>query len=310
MTHPEDLVDVTVIGEALTDIIIRDEQCTSLPGGSPMNVAIGVSRLGSQVELVTRIGTDAHGRELKQHIAESDVNLFPGSIVEESTSTATAMLDGSGAARYEFKIRWSLEFVGRLPATRLIHTGSIAAFLYPGASDVRRLLAHAHESALITFDPNIRPALLGSVEETRPIAEELMAMSNVVKLSDEDAAWLYPDFTVEEVLHHILTLGPALAVITQGAAGAILMSAQARAALAGRQIVVADTIGAGDSFMSATIHILLTMIREGCSAADLADGSAFTTAALTRIGTFAIDCAAVTVSRPGANPPRLADMIT
>src|SRR6195952_2826148 len=179
MTDPEDLVDVTVVGEALADIIVRDEECTSLPGGSPMNVAVGVARLGNQVEFVTRIGTDAHGRELKQHIEESNVNLFPRSIVDEPTSTATAMLAESGAARYEFEIRWSLEFVDRLPPTRLVHTGSIAAFLHPGASDVRRLLAHTPESALITFDPHIRPSLLGGVEETRRIAEELMAMSNV-----------------------------------------------------------------------------------------------------------------------------------
>ncbi|GAA1000714.1 carbohydrate kinase family protein [Subtercola frigoramans] len=299
---------VIVIGEALTDIVISPNGVSEHPGGSPMNVAIGLARLGDAVELVTRIGSDVRGGELKQHIEGSGVAFFPGSIIDEPTSTGTALLDESGAATYEFDIRWSLEFVRELPATALVHTGSIAAFLTPGASDVRRLLAETPVGTIVTFDPNIRPSLLGAVEAARSTAEDLMALSTVVKLSDEDAEWLYPALAPAEVLGHILTLGPSLAIMTRGASGALLVSDLATIDLPGRRVVVADTIGAGDSFMSASIHTLLRMLGEGTTAESLVDGSAFTAETLTRLGSFAIDCAAITVSRSGANPPSLADI--
>ncbi|CAN5138901.1 carbohydrate kinase [soil metagenome] len=297
-----------VIGEALTDIVASPNGVTEHPGGSPMNVAIGLARLGDDVELITRIGSDPRGEELRRHIEASGVRIFPGSIIDEATSTGTALVDEAGAASYEFDIRWSLGFVESFPSAPLVHTGSIAAFLAPGAADVRRLLASTPTSTIVTFDPNIRPSLLASVDETRRAAEDLASLSNVVKLSDEDAQWLYPDLSPADVLAHILTLGPALAIMTRGASGALLVTANTTIDLPGHAVVVADTIGAGDSFMSATIHTLLRMLGEGTPPESLVDGSAFTAAALTRIGGFAVGCAAVTVSRAGANPPLLADV--
>src|ERR1700712_4764182 len=100
---------VIVIGEGLTDIVVSEGSSTEHPGGSPMNVAIGVARLGDRAELVTRIGTDARGAQLKSHIEESGVVFFPGSIIDEASSRATALLNEQGAATYEFDIRWSLD---------------------------------------------------------------------------------------------------------------------------------------------------------------------------------------------------------
>ncbi|MCU1477093.1 MAG: ribokinase [Subtercola sp.] len=305
-----EVTPVIVIGEALIDIVVDREGSTEHPGGSPMNVAIGLGRLGNDVHFVTRIGNDARGAELKHHADQSGVTFFPGSIVDEATSTATARLDEAGAARYEFDICWSLDFVDRLPPIALVHTGSIAAFVSPGATDVRRLLADTSESTIVTFDPNIRPSLLRSPVEERRTAEDLMSLSNVVKLSDEDAQWLYPGCALSDVLDHIRSLGPALAIITKGESGAILASGRAIVDLPGRSVRVADTIGAGDSFMSAVIHALLRLLRENTSPETIRDGSALTLAALTKIGTFAIECAALTVSRVGADPPRLADTVS
>ncbi|GGF15568.1 carbohydrate kinase family protein [Subtercola lobariae] len=299
---------VIVIGEALTDIVVRPEGVTEHPGGSPMNVAIGVARLGDAVELITRLGADDRGMIAQSHIEESGVTLSSGSIVSEPTSTATARLDETGAAIYEFDIRWSLEPLDRLPPAVVVHTGSVAAFLEPGAAEIRRLLADTKASTIVTFDPNIRASLLGERDAARGTAERLMGLSDVVKLSDEDAEWLYPAVSHSDVLDHIRSLGPALAIITRGADGAVLASRRGTVNAPGLTVTVADTIGAGDSFMSAVIHSIVELISEKESSTSVSDGTAFTPAVLTQIGTFAVRCAAITVSRSGANPPRLAEV--
>ena len=273
-----------------------------------MNVAIGLARLGHDVALVTRIGSDARGAEITRHVEESGARIFPGSIIDEPQSTAKAVLDSTGAASYEFDIRWSLDFVEALPEVRLLHTGSIAAFLAPGASDVRRLLAAAGTESIVTFDPNIRPSLLESAHAARLVVEDLAALSSIVKLSDEDAEWLYGQLPLDRVLDHLLDLGPALVIITRGGDGAILSTRADRVIEPGVTVRVADTIGAGDSFMSALIHHVATLLAGGVAPAAIRDGSAFDRAELERLGAFAAACAAITVSRQGANPPTLSEL--
>lgn len=302
--------EVIVIGEALTDIVETHGSSAEFAGGSPMNVAIGLARLGRDVELVTRIGSDDRGAAITRHVEESGARIFPGSVIDEPQSTAKALLDETGAATYEFDIRWSLDFVDTLPAARLLHTGSIAAFLAPGATDVRRLLAAAAGTdTIVTFDPNIRPTLLESAEQTRPVVEDLASLADIVKLSDEDAAWLYGDLSLEQVVEHLLDLGPALVIITRGGDGAILATATDRVVEPGVTVEVADTIGAGDSFMSALIHHVAGLLAGGVATGAIRDGSAFTRGELELLGAFAANCAAITVSRKGANPPVLADLL-
>lgn len=311
---PDDSAALIVVGEALVDVVTTADGFVDHPGGSPMNVAIGLARLGHPVQLVTRIGSDSRGAALQRHIEQSGVTLFPGSLRDETSSTATALLDTAGAATYDFKINWSLDFVEHLPATPLLHLGSIAAFLEPGATDARRLLTEAARPAggaagtIITFDPNIRPSLLESQADAVATVEDIAALSTVVKLSDEDAHWLYPALTVDEVLSHLLTLGPVLVIATLGGDGALLATANERVACAGIAVKVADTIGAGDSFMSGVIHHLAGLLASGTAPAALHDGSVFTRDELVRVGSFAVRCAGITVSRPGANPPTLAEV--
>lgn len=312
-TTPDASAALIVVGEALVDVVATATGSVDFPGGSPMNVAIGLARLDHPVQLVTRIGSDARGAALREHIQASGVALYPGSLQDESTSTATATLDAAGAATYEFNIHWSLDFVDHLPDTPLLHLGSIAAFLEPGATDARRLLAEAAASVgdtdtIVTFDPNIRPSLLHSHADAVATVEDLAALSSVMKLSDEDAHWLYPARTVDEVLDHLLTLGPVLVIATLGGDGALLATASERVAIAGVTVDVADTIGAGDSFMSGVIHHLSLLLETGTTAAALRNGSAFTRDELVRAGSFAARCAGITVSRTGANPPTLAEV--
>ncbi|GAA2226800.1 carbohydrate kinase [Herbiconiux moechotypicola] len=302
------------IGEALVDVVVPDvpgAEPIEHPGGSPMNIAFGCARLGVPSTLLTAVGADARGRRIVDRLSAAGVTIADGSVRDEPTSTATAHLRADGSAEYEFDLRWSLPTeTPELP--ELVHVGSIAAFLEPGAGQLVALLTAAAplaDAPVVTFDPNIRPSIVPPHAETLARFEQLAALSTVVKLSDEDADWLYPGQTPDEQLARILRLGPALAVMTRGGEGALLRAATGAAcSAAGRPVDVVDTIGAGDSFMSALIARLAALLDGGTPAAALRDGSAFEVEALEALGGFAARCASVTVSRAGANPPTLAEV--
>jgi fructokinase len=294
-----ELIDVVVIGEALIDIVNGPEGSISYPGGSPANVAYGLGRLGVRTGLLTAIGDDKHGTAITNHLHSAGVRLLPGSTSLERTATATATLAADGSASYEFDIAWQLAPAAPAMIPKILHTGSIATFLAPGAGTVRTLLEQCHQSCLVTYDPNIRPALLGSHTEATTIFEDLLPLTDVVKLSDEDAHWLYPGWSPDDVAARLLQHGARLAVITKGADGALLATPGARFSIPSVKTEVADTIGAGDSYMAALIFGLLTRGEE-----------AFGPIALENIGQTASMAAAITVSRPGANPPTSKELLT
>ncbi|WP_149184639.1 carbohydrate kinase [Streptomyces sp. TRM49041] len=299
---------VLVVGEALTDVVAAaDGTHRAHPGGSPANVALGLARLGHPVELATRIGRDAHGRTLRGHLEASGVRLTPGSETGSPTSTATARLDTSGGARYRFDIRWELPETVRPTGYGHLHTGSIATALPPGADRVRKLIAEAPDHCTVSYDPNLRPALLGPAAHERAGVEELVAAAHVVKASEEDLAWLYPDEAPDTVAARWSGRGPALVVLTRGAEGA-----RAYWASAGRldvppvPVTVADTIGAGDAFMAGLLSGLLAAGLLGDGAAPrLREAARGTTAHpdLAHALRLAARVSALTCARPGADPP-------
>ena len=290
-------LDVMVVGEALIDVVTTSHGRVEHPGGSPANVAYGLGRLGVTTGLLTAIGPDARGNAIENHLHSAGVILLPGSKSLTRTASATATLAPDGSAKYDFDISWDLAPTAPAYFPKILHTGSIATFLSPGASAVKALLEQAHRQCMITYDPNIRPALLGSHAEAKAIFEELVALTDVVKLSDEDAQWLYPRKSLEETAAHILGLGTRLTVITKGAEGSQFTSAAANINIPALTTTVADTIGAGDSYMSALILGFLTRGTEG-----------FAPAVLEQLGHTAAAAAAITVQRPGANPPTLEEL--
>lgn len=189
---PATTPDVIVIGEALVDVVTSPEGTVEHPGGSPANVAYGLGRLGVRAALLTSIGDDDRGAAIQAHLTRAGVALLPGSTSQGRTASATAILADDGSATYDFDIRWELPQVAPAFLPKVLHTGSIATFLAPGAAAVRTLLEQSHRECVVTYDPNIRPALLGSQAEARTIFEDLVPLTDVVKLSDEDARWLYP----------------------------------------------------------------------------------------------------------------------
>jgi fructokinase len=290
-------LDVMVVGEALIDVVTTSHDKVEHPGGSPANVAYGLGRLGVTTGLLTAIAPDARGTSIEDHLRRAGVILLPGSKSLTRTASATATLEADGSAKYDFDISWDLAPTAPAHFPKILHTGSIATFLKPGAGAVKLLLEQAHRHCMITYDPNIRPALLGSHAEAKATFEDLVPLTDVVKLSDEDAQWLYPQKSLDETATHILGLGTGLAVITKGAEGSQFTTPAATISIPAVKSKVADTIGAGDSYMSALILGFLTRGTEG-----------FAPAVLERLGNTAAAAAAITVQRPGANPPTLKEL--
>ncbi|QTE28849.1 carbohydrate kinase family protein [Pengzhenrongella sicca] len=298
-----------VVGEALVDVVRRlDGTVDEHPGGSPANVAIGLGRLGRGVELLTWFGPDAHGDLVRAHLESSAVHLVAGSDTAASTPVAIATLDATGAATYTFDLDWQVPADVELPADAVVvHSSTIGAALAPGGAAVLAILAAARDRSTVTYDPNIRPALLGSAESARPLVERLVALADVVKASDEDLAWLEPGVPAADVAARWALGGPALVVVTRGAAGVLAVtSAGLRLEVPAVAVTVADTVGAGDSFMSGLIDGLWTADLLGADRRRaLAEIDAAT---LTAILERSARIAGITVSRPGANPPWAAEL--
>ena len=248
-----------VMGEALVDVVTTATgETTTHVGGSPLNVAVGLARLEHPAVLATHIAADDHGRLIAEMMSREGVELTPASTDLARTSTARAQLDESGAATYEFDVDWP-ELVGLPTDVGHVHTGSIGSWYSPGCTSVERALAEAREYATTSYDPNVRPALMGDAIVERERVERLLAHVDVVKCSDEDASWLYPDRDEKDVVRRWAGLGPRLVVVTRGAHGcfAALSKGDGEIEMAGRRVPVIDTVGAGDSFMSGLISGLL-----------------------------------------------------
>ena len=157
-----------VIGEALIDIVERDGKILGEHvGGSPLNVAVGLARLGRGVDFLTHIGDDERGRRISEYVRSSGAKLVPGSVTADRTPTALATLDESGKAEYAFDIDWQLTGTPEVAPPLVAHTGSIATVLEPGCRAAAALLDAYHLSATISFDPNVRPALIEDDEQAR-----------------------------------------------------------------------------------------------------------------------------------------------
>lgn len=292
--------ELLVIGEALVDVVSTATGETAHPGGSPMNVAVGLARLGAPVTLATRIGTDVHGRMLLSHLTQAGVHLASGSVdAALRTSSATATIQTDGSASYDFDITWD---VADLPSSgfELVHTGSIGALLAPGGGAVAECFEAAGEGVLRSFDPNIRPSVLGPRDAVVRLVERLARASTVVKLSDEDAQWLHPGLSALELTAHYARLGASIVVVTQGAEGSFVRSGADTMIVPSEPVHVADTIGAGDSYMAGLLYFLASTIGVGRVL-----GGGISPSEATDACRFAAACAAVTVARPGADLPYL-----
>jgi len=306
---------VCVIGEALIDLVHQSaepdgaDHYLAHPGGSPFNVAIGLARLGQHSRLLARLSEDAFGRQLRAHAERNGVDLSLAVAAAEPSSLAVVGLDAEKNARYDFyrtgtaDWQWTAAELARIPNdTGWVHTGSLASWTDPGAEAIERRLAELTRTTVVSYDPNIRPALLDDHDATVARIERLVGLSRVVKASAEDLAWLYPDRDLVDALRRWQALGPAVVVVTDGSRGARAIAADGEfLAVAGRPVRVADTVGAGDAFMAGLINAL--------ARAGLVDGDRRPSAEQLRPAVEeAVLVAALTVARAGANPPTAAEL--
>jgi len=249
-----------VVGEALVDVVTdANGESAEHVGGSPANVAVGLARLDHPVDFATWLGHDDRGERIAAHLRRHGVNLLEESFGPSPTSVAVATLDQQGAATYDFDLHWDLPEVTLPEGTGHVHTGSIATVLQPGAQSVTSVLRAVREQGTVSYDPNIRPSIMGDLDAVRRRVEELVALSDVVKASEDDLALLYPDESPEQVMGRWVRLGAGLAVVTLGADGvAYRVASDERSERAPARVKgVVDTVGAGDSFMAGLVSGLV-----------------------------------------------------
>ncbi|SDU92520.1 fructokinase [Microlunatus sagamiharensis] len=276
------------------------------PGGSCLNVAVGLGRLGVPTALLARVSDDGFGALLREHLARSGVAddlLLPAN---EPTGLSVADVR-EGVAAYRFYNEGTADRGLRpehleglaLPDGAALHLGSVALAYEPQASTLTALLEAEAGRRLVSLDPNVRPSVIADRDRYLDRLAGWVALSDVVKVSDEDLAWLHPGEAVEDVARRWLAAGPVLVLVTSGGSGAWAATASAEVRLPTPSVEVVDTVGAGDAFMAATLAFLHRTGRQDAEAVrglDVDD--------LRALLDLAVRVAADTCTRAGAEPPR------
>ena len=295
-------MSIWVCGEVLIDVLPTGP----VVGGGPANTAKALARLGLDVQFIVGISTDAYGDMARKELVRDGVDLSLSHESGKPTCTATVNLDSSGSATYTFVIDGTATFdfsptwlpdPERLKPS-VLHIGTLVTVVEPGASVLFDWAIKCAEFAPIVFDPNIRPSFLGDREKYCQVVEKWVAISSVVKLSDEDIAWLYPDETMDEVAHRWLAGETSIVVITRGAKGIIGYTHGAQEEVEGAKVVVVDTVGAGDTVGAIIVEAVVQHSVAGVVGHVLVD-------TLHR----AAVAAGITVSRAGAQPPRMHELV-
>jgi fructokinase len=298
---------ILISGEALIDLIpdpIKASAYDAVLGGSPYNVAIGLGRLGAPTAFISRISADGNGEALATSLAENGVNL--SYIARDTRPTMLAFVMRGTAktgSRYSFYLD-ATAFDGPWPfptewpkGARHLHVGSVAAVEPRHGQSVLAALTAARPHATISFDPNIRPLVTPDRDSVNPLVERQVSLASLVKASQEDLEWLYPGRNIEDSLAGWTKSGPRFCVATLGERGALAMLGKERIEVPAPRVEVVDTVGAGDSFMSA---LLSAMDRDHALGAE---APAPSRSELERWLRFAATASAITCTRKGSDPP-------
>lgn len=296
-------------GEALTDFIplLTQESAAAFEpkvGGSVFNTAVALGRLGIASAFLGGLSSDFFGDELRKALSASHVDISLSPVSERYTIAAFVKLE-DGQARYSFIDEGSAcrmlapQDLPALPdAVAALHLGSFPLALEPCGSAFEALCRREHQKRVIHFDPNIRANLIKDRGQHRARVERIVAMADIIKLSDEDLAWMAPESGIEAFAQDWLKRGAKLVVVTRGKDGAVAFTSKFKCQIPGAKVTVADTIGAGDTFTAG----LLASLHGGNLLSKAAIAALDRTSVLAALN-LAITAAAVTVSRPGADPP-------
>jgi fructokinase len=289
-------MSIWVCGEVLIDILPTGP----VVGGGPANTAKALARLGHDVHFIDGISSDAYGQSARAELLHDGVNLDLALASDKPTCTATVTLDAAGGASYEFLIDGTATFdfaSSWLPdpyryQPQVLHIGTLVTMIEPGASALYDWAMQVAELAPIVFDPNIRPSVQPDRDLYEAAVEKWAALSAVIKVSEDDLAWLFPGQSIEDVANRWINDGAFLVVVTQGANGLMGYTSDGRVEVPGIKVDVVDTVGAGDTVGAIVVEAMLTHglieLRGDLLRSVLARAAA---------------AAAITCSRKGAQPP-------
>ncbi|MEM0898963.1 MAG: carbohydrate kinase [Pseudomonadota bacterium] len=310
---------IITCGEALFDVFADGAAGEADPfaisargvvGGSPLNVALGLSRMGSKSGIFTRVSTDALGQKLSAFLDENGVSRqFCVTTDKHYTTFVLIQTKPDGQPDYAIYCNGTADCsmeMADIPETlsddvKVIHLGSFATVL-PGTGDVHRAFAKREAAQrFITYDPNVRTMVEPDLDRWREINDDLVPIANFVKASDEDLHILYPDRPIEHFAEDVISKGADICIVTCGPDGALIMSKDGQVhQVSGVTVDVKDTVGAGDTFQAACLHFLEK--HDAFSSEKLAQLD------LLEMGNFATHAAALTCTRRGADLPTGAEI--
>ena len=295
-------MSIWVCGEVLIDILPTGP----VVGGGPANTAKALARLGYDVDFIDGISTDAFGVSARKELSQDGVGLDLTLSSDKPTCTATVTLDSKGSASYEFLIAGTATFdfdsswlpdPSRLKPS-VLHIGTLVTVIQPGADVLYGWAVQVGEFAPIVFDPNIRPSVLGDRAQYVQSVEKWVNISSVVKVSDDDIKWLYPDQSLDEVAHRWIAGGVSCVIITRGAHGLIGFTEHGMEEVDGAKVAVIDTVGAGDTVGAIVVEGIIKYSVHGL------EGHV-----LNEVLHKAAIAAGITCSRAGAQPPRTHELL-
>ena len=289
-------MSIWVCGEVLIDILPTGP----VVGGGPANTAKALARLGHDVYFIDGISSDAYGQVARTELLRDGVNLDLALVSYKPTCTASVTLDAAGGASYEFLIDGTATFdfaPSWLPdqyrfQPKVLHIGTLVTVIEPGASALYDWAMQVAEFAPIVFDPNIRPSVQPDRDLYEAAVEKWAALSAVIKVSDDDLAWLFPEVSIDDVAKRWINDGVFLVVVTRGANGIVGFTEDGRVEVPGVKVDVVDTVGAGDTVGAIVVE---AMIEHGLI--ELRGDR------LQEVLSRAAHAAAITCSRQGAEPP-------
>ena len=300
---------VWVCGEALIDLIpVRpgSDQRQAIPGGGPANTAHALARLDIPTEFIGGLSDDQYGQRMRSEFIAGRVGLTFTPEHQLPTCLAIVSIDVDGGATYEFKIDGTATFAftaENLPDPKVIqpdaiYIGTLATIIEPGASILKDWIIQAQDYAPIIYDPNIRSSVISDRSRYQEVVKEWVALSNVVKASEDDLAWLYPETDPLEIARSWVTQGVQVVVITKGENGIVGVTENQEVSIPGVKVEVIDSVGAGDTVGAVLVEALVEFGLEK-----------LTSELLSHTLHRAALAAAITCSRAGANPPTKAELL-
>jgi fructokinase len=300
---------VWVCGEALIDLIPVEpgsEQRNAIPGGGPANTAHALARLGLHTEFIGGLSDDEYGRRMRAEFIADGVGLTFTPEHKLPTCQAIVSIAIDGGATYEFKIDGTATFAFEaetLPDPNeftpdAIYIGTLATIIEPGEKILKDWIEKSKDCAPIIYDPNIRSAVISDRDKYQEVVKSWVVLSNVVKASEDDLTWLYPDIEPLEIAQMWVKQGVKLVVITKGEDGIIGVSDNQEIFIPGIKVEVIDTVGAGDTVGAVLVEAIVEFGLDK-----------LTNGLLSHTLHRAALAAAITCSRAGANPPTKAELL-